>query len=266
MRTMKNDKKILKIFLIGTVFFLILVIFLSNISITSLNFQTDESNRIINLSYNSERYAKRIETQDIVYWSFEGSNPYIDIIMLILPKMKYLEFNIYTDHWSVVSQIEYFSEYFVSKGSVKDSGRFIPPDEDMWYILFANVDPNQEATSLSWTIVAITVNSDTSQNFDSGIFFVLISTFIFIIILFIYNDCRIKKGVGRLTCNKIKSVKSKISGLWKGFSWSNATVSTIVVWEGEHNEETNAITNHCKYCDISIPLYLKKCPYCMTKT
>jgi len=78
---------------------------------------------------------------DEIEWEFSGTNEYVGIVVRAMTDIDYQKFK--------SSQTYHY--YLLSNGSYyKDDGKFRPNTEDTWYIIFLNLDEDQQITYLTY--------------------------------------------------------------------------------------------------------------------
>ena len=76
-------------------------------------------------------------------WVFSGTNSYIGITVFAMTNTEFLKFQ----------NLQTFYAYRLSNGSYyRASGIFYPPSSDTWYIVFLNVDPDNQTTYLTYDV------------------------------------------------------------------------------------------------------------------
>ncbi len=79
-----------------------------------------------------------------IKWSFEGSNTYVGITAIAMDYQEFANFK----------NGNTFTYYWLSHGNYRsDSGEFQVPYSDVWYVIFLNLDPDRQSTSLSYNVV-----------------------------------------------------------------------------------------------------------------
>ena len=132
------------------------------------------------LLYN-DYYAVSGNSDDYISWSFDGSSSNIDVHVLIMDSSRYAYF--VNDVIGLGLDTTVNGNYLkVSSGTEShDSGEYEVPHSSTWYVIFANVDEDQESTRLDivveWDPIYIPFLSD-------FLGFPLIFTGVFSIIIF----------------------------------------------------------------------------------
>lgn len=98
-------------------------------------------------------------------WEFSGTNSYVGITVFALTDTEFSKFQ----------NLQTYYYYSLSNGSYYiDSGHFIPPSYDTWYIVFRNIDSDIQITYLTYNVV---VDRGDDSLFEQ-IFITIISTII----------------------------------------------------------------------------------------
>lgn len=87
--------------------------------------------------------APNVGPSGSVEWSFSSSTSYIGIIVFAMDKTNY----------NIFKTEDYLSAegYVLSNGNyILDYGTWVPVEKRTWYIVFFNMDPDQDTTTLTW--------------------------------------------------------------------------------------------------------------------
>ena len=174
-----------------------------------------------------------------IKWSFESSNDYIGITVLVMDQDQYNRYVLYGSS----------NNYILSDGSYyRDSGTFAVPNEDVWYILFINSGATE--TNLSYNITFEQVNP----------LYIIIAIIIAVLIIGLTVAIVLKKRKPRKS--KITVSQSIVSPQ----ATKHNMYKTIANENGRVNIATPPVSKQnwlvCKNCGERIELPAYFCPNC----